>query len=282
MSVCVSCKKNENGICQELGINALGMSLINKCIDYVRNKEFISEEPALIIKGYEKLEEKYKDSDIIITRIDVENIVKWFETLKYESLKFPLNEGTLKYSLNDIEYLAHFTNDFGDCVIEVWEKKYNQEFIFLLKSLVKFNKNGYEILPLEYVNKTIPNLKWKNDYPRIETHSKTVLAQLYYINEINCNKNIIVQTKRNSDKNIKSAMNVNIYEVTYKTICMSNKKYIYVDECNNHSIRKFERKTDSWSVMGHFRHYKNGKIVFIKPFTKGQGQKINHKYKLVK
>lgn len=29
----------------------------------------------------------------------------------------------------------------------------------------------------------------------------------------------------------------------------------------------------SWGVRGHFRHYRNGKVVYIKPYTKGKGQK---------
>lgn len=280
MSICISCKKNDNGICKKLGINALGMNLIDICIDYRREKKFISKEPTLTIKSYEGLEEKYKYSDIIITRFDIENIIEWFETLNYEILKFPLNEGTLRYSLNDIEYLAHFRNDSGDCVIELWEKKYHQEFIFLLKSLVKFNENGYEIIPIKYVNKTIPNLKWKDDFLSIEVYSKMVLAQLYYIDEINRNKDIIVRAKRNSDNNFKSVTNTHIYEVTSYTICISDKKYVYVNGYNNHSTRKFKRKADSWNVMGHYRHYKNGKIVFIKSFTKGQGIKTNHKYRI--
>jgi hypothetical protein len=39
--------------------------------------------------------------------------------------------------------------------------------------------------------------------------------------------------------------------------------------------RRFERHTLCWGVRGHFRHYKSGRVVFIKPFEKGKlrGQK---------
>lgn len=33
--------------------------------------------------------------------------------------------------------------------------------------------------------------------------------------------------------------------------------------------RKFTRKALSWYVIGHWRHYKNGKSIFIKPYWKG-------------
>lgn len=57
-------------------------------------------------------------------------------------------------------------------------------------------------------------------------------------------------------------------------------------------IRKYERHInhnrhnmtcEHWEVKGHFRHYKNGKVVYIKPFSKGKNKeaKIENKtYKL--
>lgn len=40
---------------------------------------------------------------------------------------------------------------------------------------------------------------------------------------------------------------------------------------NRHNIT-----CDYWEVKGHFRHYKNGKVVYVKPFAKGKN-KENHK-----
>ena len=36
----------------------------------------------------------------------------------------------------------------------------------------------------------------------------------------------------------------------------------------------------SFSVRGHYRHYKNGRIVWIPPYQKGQGKQKNKTYKL--
>lgn len=41
-------------------------------------------------------------------------------------------------------------------------------------------------------------------------------------------------------------------------------------------VRPYTRHTAAWEVRGHYRHYKNGKVVFIKPHTKGHGD-INDK-----
>ncbi|MEK4509473.1 hypothetical protein [Paenibacillus sp. FSL K6-2524] len=40
----------------------------------------------------------------------------------------------------------------------------------------------------------------------------------------------------------------------------------------------FIRHKESWGVRGHFRHYKDGKITFIKPYTKGSGKRLPKHY----
>ena len=36
--------------------------------------------------------------------------------------------------------------------------------------------------------------------------------------------------------------------------------------------KKIQRVTDCWGVRGHYRHYKNGKTVYIEPYKKGKGR----------
>lgn len=43
----------------------------------------------------------------------------------------------------------------------------------------------------------------------------------------------------------------------------------------------YERKTESWGVRGHWRHYKSGKSIFIQPFRKGNGNVKEAVYKVV-
>ncbi len=35
--------------------------------------------------------------------------------------------------------------------------------------------------------------------------------------------------------------------------------------------KQFTRRCEAWSVRGHYRHYKSGKVVYIKPYVKGKG-----------
>lgn len=53
-------------------------------------------------------------------------------------------------------------------------------------------------------------------------------------------------------------------------------KYQYVREYQN--TRSYTKHIDTFNVRGHYRHYKNGKVVFIKPFKKGTGKSKDTRY----
>ena len=44
--------------------------------------------------------------------------------------------------------------------------------------------------------------------------------------------------------------------------------------------RSFSRHCEAWGVRGHYRHYKNGKVIFIKPYVKGSGRLKDSLYEL--
>lgn len=60
----------------------------------------------------------------------------------------------------------------------------------------------------------------------------------------------------------------------YKLDDLLNTK-IYINNKEHFRLpRKYERHTDAWNVMGYYRHYKkSGKVVFIKPHTRGNKSK---------
>lgn len=47
------------------------------------------------------------------------------------------------------------------------------------------------------------------------------------------------------------------------------RKYTIDSETVNELPRKYERHTESWGVRGHYRTYKSGKTVWVRPYTKG-------------
>lgn len=44
--------------------------------------------------------------------------------------------------------------------------------------------------------------------------------------------------------------------------------------------RKYQRIAESWQVRGHYRKYSNGKVVYIAPYSKGEGAKKVKEYKV--
>jgi hypothetical protein len=55
------------------------------------------------------------------------------------------------------------------------------------------------------------------------------------------------------------------------------RRYTIGSEMLSELPRKYERHTESWGVRGHYRNYKNGKTVWVRPYVKGELNKRNDK-----
>lgn len=56
---------------------------------------------------------------------------------------------------------------------------------------------------------------------------------------------------------------------------LNNDRIVYTINVSNKvfkNIKNYHRHTLSWKVLEHCRHYKSGKVAWIKPFTKGTGK----------
>lgn len=68
-------------------------------------------------------------------------------------------------------------------------------------------------------------------------------------------------------------------ESQYKTIQLSPGVKIYV--VNESGVpRTIIRHCEAWEVRGHYRHYKNGKTVYIAPYQKGKGRLKHTNYSI--
>ncbi len=88
---------------------------------------------------------------------------------------------------------------------------------------------------------------------RLETREK-VTKEVNH--RASMNKLEIKRTDENADKNI----------FLMKDIC----KYFYLGEKPNNQNVSSGIQCPCWSVRGHYRHYKSGKVVFVKEYTKGK------------
>lgn len=57
------------------------------------------------------------------------------------------------------------------------------------------------------------------------------------------------------------------------------RKYTVSEELLGELPRRYERHTDSWGVRGHYRTYKSGKTVWVRPYVKGKnGDQSDREY----
>lgn len=63
--------------------------------------------------------------------------------------------------------------------------------------------------------------------------------------------------------------------ITYSIYDIGKAKTINIDKLNHKKAGW--TYSHSFQVHGHYRHYKSGKVVFIKPFTKGENKKLKNK-----
>lgn len=68
-----------------------------------------------------------------------------------------------------------------------------------------------------------------------------------------------------------------------KPVVYVGREYRYKgDKTFKNRIREYHRIIESWNVRGHWREYKNGNKVWIKPYKKGDGKLVNKDYLLTK
>ena len=83
-------------------------------------------------------------------------------------------------------------------------------------------------------------------------------------------------SSKSSQKQADSIQVISLNSLRFKT---TNKKL-----ANALKSKKVHRMAESWSVRGHYRHYKSGKVIFIESFEKGknrsQASQKKTKYKL--
>ena len=83
-------------------------------------------------------------------------------------------------------------------------------------------------------------------------------------------------SSKSSQKQADSIQVISLNSLRFKT---TNKKV-----ANTLKSKKVHRMAESWSVRGHYRHYKSGKVIFIESFEKGknrsQASQKKTKYKL--
>lgn len=155
-----------------------------------------------------------------------------------------INEETKKSELtNFIEIAFPFLQDIL--------KNNNEEDDFKIKKIVEEGSVAYEDIILNVISLYVAlNVYVQNNERLIHTKVENVGGN-----------------KTNNKKHSKKKHNKKkLLKVTYI-------KNIDINQKIEHSTHKFT--IESWEVKGHYRTYKNGKKVWVKPYVKGNKNNIN-------
>lgn len=193
------------------------------------------------------------------------------------SIYLPVKEFVLKAILDkeQIQYMYVKELD-GTFLLEIYN--YNREnYEFVHKCSVEVTS----VEPKEMKYTIIESSVEKNKIKKI---IKLFEVAWIYIIMIKDSPKIIQKATRTSKKSSSNKSNVIVPKE--KTVnYISDKKILYTivgEDIHIKSFKKRQRHLDSWQVIGHTRKLKNGKTVFVKPYVKGDKEKIKSKEYVIK
>lgn len=207
------------------------------------------------------------------------------------NIQFPFTEGVIeKKEIQGGLFLAKpqtevcywyfkvlkFSNDSFTLLMEMYFQSQDGLFTGLNTGILDIGKNGFNIKPLEECEKlnSIYEKKLKTDF-------SLLLDTLLYISIINQEKKTIY---KEAEKKISSSSSnrTPINTAKRKSIKVLNEdKIMYLVDGDNKHIEHLKKRrciTVSFDVMGHYRHYKNGSVVWINQYRKGTGKKESSIY----
>lgn len=156
------------------------------------------------------------------------------------------------YILHGVQSLECKCVDFNNATAEIYAKQK-----YKLEQIEKYKES--EIVtacdPFKLFLKVMCWLNWIMQHPEIKEVERQEKAHAGTKSK-----------KKNGDSKAKTDSNV------VKTVKINNIKIKTVNSklITKIKSKKIHRIAGCWEVRGHFRHYKTGKVVYIKPYEKGK------------
>ena len=191
---------------------------------------------------------------------------------------FIFNEFRLYFTGDDKEKYILFKVEIDKDVIYVkvidLKKHIGQKYIF---SFMEWYDNYTELVYDFSENKDNTNNWLKKNK---EIYISILMNFIIYVinNALDTEVLLIEQTERrfNTNKIEKEKVKTDITDRIYSLTDCVRKYAKHINHCK-HTIT-----CEHWEVRGHYRHYKSGKIVFIKPYAKGKNKEAKVKNTIYK
>jgi hypothetical protein len=206
---------------------------------------------------------------ILLSDDDVKRILEWDRENhhKFNSIDFPLTEGLLlvkKYAdffQKEITSALYFkiSSDVIHFRLYEWDSK---------EELASFDldENFYKNQKLSNVKIYFKDSTEDELYMDFKYQFLLLLATFQYMNH---HEHVVREQKIR--KTISKRPKAKSNSSKNRVVKITSVQYSF-DYSNEGAKRAYQRHTESWKVRGHWRHYKNGKSVWIEPYTKGKGE----------
>lgn len=223
-----------------------------------------------------------------------------------DKLVSPFKNGDFFFPVGGIieEGVIKLVNEKSNCIHFVYFREVNesrielQDYLYytdVKPSKLEFYFSGFlELIKkddgLFYPTKTINNKKYSQSFSRVPIHAKKEYMRystgLYmvvfgYIHMFQTGA--AGQSKKSfyNKKDIVNKTNDSSIDTSHRNTVFLGELPIStsrdIDTFKNYIEKQFTRRTESWTVRGHYRTLKNGKRIFIKAYTKGSKDKITPK-----
>lgn len=118
-------------------------------------------------------------------------------------------------------------------------------------------------------DKLLKRLGWTClDYESRKNIAEASMHLILYVSHVCHHTSIYRKIKKKYEKRNHA---VDITNPEPKRQFLSGNVYIeWANDRDEQLVHKYTRRTEGWDVRGHYRHYKSGKVVFVKPHHKGK------------
>lgn len=217
-----------------------------------------------------------KDYSTISVTDDIEAVRTKLYTHNNIEIYLPLHEFVIKVHENGLIVFYYLIDNGDSWTIELsgMNDKYVFRNLIALKAVMKNNKLEFKVIAYEDIN-------FKKNVKIITENFKILLGCIILAKDF---PDVVMRKKyKKKAKNIEPSKNQTPEKKTH--IVKLGEKVIYtIDSVNEEDYKPFkksyDRHTESWEVMGHDRHYKNGKVVHIESYPKGKGKISKKDYRI--
>lgn len=201
------------------------------------------------------------DKIIVRTNADMTRVIEWADRLTGVPVKLAFPEAEISFEEEEIllrfrdegESVVWFECEMAGRKVVEWRSNLETGDIPELRVAAEGEKKA-KMSMLLMVDNTVAKC--------VRKFRALMLFAAYYREEVERTR-VVERTVKPGKKRSGSSKRGNKRMLTVR-------RYTIGSEVLSELPRKYERHTDSWGVRGHYRTYKSGKTVWVRPYTKGE------------